>query len=48
MSRTLYMPGMEQPILFYTPSMVPSGVLFYTGDRIPQWKGSLLVGLLDG
>src|SRR5262245_1108529 len=44
----VYMPGMEQPVLFYTPSMVPSGMLFYTGERIPQWKGSLLVGLLDG
>jgi glucose/arabinose dehydrogenase len=28
--------------------MVPSGMLFYTGDRIPHWKGSLLVGPLDG
>lgn len=44
----MYMPGMEQPLLFYTPSMVPAGILFYTGDRIPLWKGSLLVGLLDG
>jgi glucose/arabinose dehydrogenase len=32
----MYMPGMEQPILFYTPSMVPSGMLFYTGDRISK------------
>ena len=45
----MYMPGMEQPFIFWTPgAAVPSGLAFYTGDRIPRWKGSLLVGTLKG
>ena len=44
----MYMPGMEQPFIFWTPPAVPSGMAFYTGDRIPLWKGSLLVGHLLG
>lgn len=39
-------PGMEQPLLHWTPSIAPSGMAFYTGDRIPAWKGSLFVGSL--
>ncbi|MCX7788871.1 MAG: PQQ-dependent sugar dehydrogenase, partial [Spirochaetes bacterium] len=33
--------GMEQPILHWTPSIAPSGMAFYTGDRFPRWKGNL-------
>lgn len=40
--------GMEQPILQWTPSIAPSGMTFYTGNRFPQWKGSLFVGALAG
>lgn len=40
-------PGMEQPLLHWTPSIAPSGMAFYTGDRIPAWKGSLFVGSLN-
>ena len=42
----MYMPGMEQPVIFWTPAVAPSGMAFYTGDRFPQWKGSLLIGVL--
>ena len=44
----MYMEGMEQPFIFWTPTPAPSGMTFYTGDRFPGWKGSLLVGMLQG
>jgi glucose/arabinose dehydrogenase len=40
------MPGLEQPVKHWTPSIAPSGMAFYTGDLFPAWKGSLLVGAL--
>lgn len=40
------MAGMEQPIHHWTPSIAPSGLAFYTGERFPQWKNSLFVGAL--
>ncbi|MBM3374040.1 MAG: PQQ-dependent sugar dehydrogenase [Betaproteobacteria bacterium] len=39
-------PGMEPPLLVWTPSIAPSGMAFYTGDAFPNWKGNLLVGAL--
>lgn len=41
-------PGMEEPITYYKPSIAISGMAFYTGDKFPSWKGSLLVGGLAG
>ncbi len=38
--------GMEQPLWQWTPSIAPSGMCFYTGDRYAGWSGSLLVGAL--
>ena len=38
--------GMEQPVLQWTPSIAPSGMAFYTGQRFPAWRGNLLVGAL--
>ena len=40
------LPGMEQPLHHWTPSIAPSGMDFVTGDRYPGWKGNLLVGSL--
>ena len=40
--------GMEQPVYFWTPSMVPSDIAFYTGDLFPEWKGNLFVAALAG
>jgi len=37
-------PGTEQPIYYWDPVIAPSGMLFYTGDLFPGWKGSLFVG----
>ena len=39
-------PGMEQPVLHWTPSIAPSGMVFYTGDKFPAWRGNLFVGSL--
>ncbi|MDO6568952.1 PQQ-dependent sugar dehydrogenase [Alteromonas sp. 1_MG-2023] len=38
--------GMEQPVLYWDPSIAPSGMTFYQGDMFPQWNGDLLVGSL--
>jgi glucose/arabinose dehydrogenase len=40
--------GMEQPLHYWDPSIAPSGLAFYTGDAIPEWKGSVFVGALAG
>jgi glucose/arabinose dehydrogenase len=39
-------PGMEQPVHYWDPSIAPSGLAFYTGDRFPEWRGDLFVGSL--
>jgi glucose/arabinose dehydrogenase len=39
-------PGMEQPAWKWVPSIAPSGMAFYTGDKFPKWRGSLFVGAL--
>jgi glucose/arabinose dehydrogenase len=40
------MTGMEQPVHYWDPSIAPSGMVFYTGDRYPGWNGNLFVGAL--
>jgi glucose/arabinose dehydrogenase len=40
--------GMEQPIVYYTPTIAPSGMVFYTGSRYPGWKNNLFVSALGG
>ena len=39
--------GMEQPTLYWRPSIAVSSIAFYEGDRFPYWKGHLLVGALS-
>ena len=41
-------PGMEQPLWKWVPSIAPSGMAFYTGDKFPKWKGNIFVGALAG
>lgn len=36
--------GMEQPVYYWDPVIAASGMVFYTGDRYPGWKGSVFVG----
>lgn len=36
--------GTEQPVYYWDPVIAPSGMMFYTGDLFPAWKGSLFIG----
>lgn len=36
--------GIEQPLLVWLPSIAPTGMSFYSGDRIAAWQGNLFVG----
>jgi aldose sugar dehydrogenase len=36
--------GMEQPVYYWDPIIAPSGLVFYTGDAFPAWKGNALIG----
>jgi len=38
--------GMAQPLYHWVPSIAPSGMAFYTGDKFARWKGDLFVGAL--
>ncbi len=38
--------GLEQPVYYWDPSIAPSGMAFYTGDKFPAWKGNLFIGAL--
>jgi len=40
------LPGMEQPLHYWVPSIAPSGMTFITTDRYPGWENHLLVGSL--
>ena len=41
--------GMEAPIYYWVPSIAPSGMAFYEGDKFTNWRGNILVGALrDG
>jgi glucose/arabinose dehydrogenase len=40
--------GMEQPMHIWVPSIGISGLMFYTGDRFPQWRGNAFVGGMVG
>jgi glucose/arabinose dehydrogenase len=45
----IHAPQFDEPLATWVPiSTAPSGMLFYTGDKFPQWKGSLFVGSLAG
>ena len=41
------MDGMQDPVLFWVPSIAISGMTFYTGERFPAWRGNLFVGGLQ-
>jgi glucose/arabinose dehydrogenase len=38
--------GMEQPAHYWDPSIAPSGLLVYSGEMFPEWKGDMFVGSL--
>jgi glucose/arabinose dehydrogenase len=41
-------PGLEPPVVYWVPSIAPSGMAVYTGDRFPKWSGHVFVGALAG
>ena len=40
--------GMESPVHFWVPSIATSGLMVYTGDRFPEWRGDIFVGGMAG
>ena len=40
--------GYEPPKVFWNPSVSPSGMIIYTGDLFPAWKGDAILGALSG
>jgi glucose/arabinose dehydrogenase len=39
--------GMEQPVYYWDPVISPSGMIFYTGNAIPEWKNNLFISGLS-
>jgi glucose/arabinose dehydrogenase len=39
---------MDQPVVHWTPSISPSGLTIYSGDRFPAWRGNVFLGALSG
>jgi len=37
-------PGFIDPKAVWTPCIAPSGLAFYTGDKMPAWQGNLFAG----
>jgi len=40
--------GMEQPVYYWDPTLSPSGMAFYKGNAIPEWKNNLFISGLSG
>jgi glucose/arabinose dehydrogenase len=40
--------GFAEPKLWWTPSISPAGLIIYSGDLFPDWKGDALFGALSG
>jgi glucose/arabinose dehydrogenase len=40
--------GIQEPVTIWVPSIGISGLLFYTGDKFPQWKNHIFAGGLSG
>ena len=44
-----HQPNFDEPLYKWTPtSTAPSGMMFYGGDKFPEWQGSVFVGALAG
>ncbi len=42
-------PAYVEPVSSWVPiSIAPSGLMFYTGDRFPEWRGHAFIGALAG
>jgi glucose/arabinose dehydrogenase len=40
--------GLEQPAYYWDPVISPSGMAFYTGNRVAGWQNNLFIGALSG
>jgi aldose sugar dehydrogenase len=40
--------GMAQPVYYWDPVVSPSGMTFYSGNRIAEWQNNLFIGALSG
>ncbi|MCQ9423005.1 PQQ-dependent sugar dehydrogenase [Pseudomonas sp. LJDD11] len=40
------LPGFEDPVLVWTPSIAPAGLAIYRGAAFPEWQGDMLVPAL--
>jgi glucose/arabinose dehydrogenase len=40
--------GLEQPVYYWDPVISPSGITFYSGDAMPEWKDNLFISCLSG
>lgn len=38
--------GYEAPVVYWTPAIAVSGLLFYTGNKLPKWEGDVFVASL--
>jgi glucose/arabinose dehydrogenase len=43
-SEQFWQKGFEQPVVIWIPSIAISGMAFYTGNKLPKWKGDVFVG----
>jgi len=41
------MAGVEEPVYWWIPDIAPSGMMFYTGNLFPDWRGNVFVGGLE-
>jgi glucose/arabinose dehydrogenase len=46
--KPFYRDGMDNARMFWVPSISPSSLMFYTGERFPQWRNNMFVGSLNG
>jgi glucose/arabinose dehydrogenase len=46
--KPFYRDGMDNARMFWVPSISPSSLMFYTGERFPQWRNNMFVGALNG
>jgi glucose/arabinose dehydrogenase len=40
-------PYLEDPVLFWAPSIQPGNIVFYVGNQFPQWRGNLLMATMS-
>ncbi len=40
--------GMESPVHFWVPSIATSGLMIYSGDQFPAWRGNIFAGGMAG